>query len=75
MHHSIIVVPAGRNTPAPRQRGNAMTDLNSENRELKSEELTVDELDSVSGGRINIQGIPEPIKELKIAKLQAYPAF
>ena len=52
-----------------------MTDLNSENRELKSEELTVDELDSVSGGRINIQGIPKPIKELKIAKLQAYPAF
>jgi bacteriocin-like protein len=33
---------------------NAMTDLNSENRELRSEELTIDELDSVSGGRIKI---------------------
>ena len=36
-----------------------MTDLNSElnneNRELRSEELTIDELDSVSGGRIKIR--------------------
>jgi bacteriocin-like protein len=31
-----------------------MTDLNSENRESRSEELTIDELDSVSGGRIKI---------------------
>jgi hypothetical protein len=31
-----------------------MTDLNSENRELRSEELTIDDLDSVSGGRIKI---------------------
>jgi hypothetical protein len=35
-----------------------MTDLNSElnndNRELRSEELTIDELDSESGGRMKI---------------------
>ena len=30
------------------------SELNSENRELRSEELTIDELDSVSGGRIRI---------------------
>jgi hypothetical protein len=30
------------------------SELNSENRELRSEELTVDELDSVSGGRMKI---------------------
>jgi bacteriocin-like protein len=29
-------------------------ELNSENRELRSEELTIDELDSVSGGRMKI---------------------
>jgi bacteriocin-like protein len=30
------------------------SELNSENRELRSEELTIDELDSVSGGRMKI---------------------
>ena len=35
-----------------------MTDQNSENRELSVDELTVDELESVSGGRIKIQKPP-----------------
>jgi bacteriocin-like protein len=30
------------------------SERNSENRELRSEELTIDELDSVSGGRMKI---------------------
>jgi hypothetical protein len=32
-----------------------MTDLNSENRELSLDELAIDELDSVSGGRIKFR--------------------
>jgi hypothetical protein len=39
--------------PSRDKQGNAMTDLNSENRELSISDLTIDELDSVSGGRIN----------------------
>jgi bacteriocin-like protein len=53
--------------------GNAMTDLNSElnskNRELRSEELTIDELDSVSGGRMKIPG--KVVTAAEIAKLAA----
>jgi bacteriocin-like protein len=41
---------AGGNDPVPRQKGNAMTDLNNEVRELPIDELTNNELDSVSGG-------------------------
>jgi hypothetical protein len=36
---------AGGNVPAPETKGNAMTDLNNEVRELN-----IDELDAVSGG-------------------------
>ena len=32
------------------------SELNSENRELRSDKLTIDELDSVSGGRMKIPG-------------------
>jgi bacteriocin-like protein len=53
--------------------GNAMTDLNSElnskNRELRSEELTIDELDSVSGGRMKIPG--KVVTAAEIAKVAA----
>jgi bacteriocin-like protein len=46
-----------------------MTDLNSENSELRSEELTIDELDSVSGGRMKIPG--KIVTAAEIAKLAA----
>ncbi|MGH6740772.1 MAG: hypothetical protein ACREDY_17395 [Bradyrhizobium sp.] len=46
-----------------------MTDQNSENRELSVDELTVDELESVSGGRIKIEKSPAQIA-WEIAKLQ-----
>ncbi|HEY7846179.1 MAG TPA: hypothetical protein VID30_21175 [Bradyrhizobium sp.] len=46
-----------------------MTDQNSENRELSVDELTVDELESVSGGRIKIQKPPGLIA-WELAKLQ-----
>ena len=50
-----------------------MTDLNSElnneNRELRSEELTIDELDSVSGGRMKIPG--KIVTAADIAKVAA----
>jgi bacteriocin-like protein len=41
---------AGGNDPVPRQKGNAMTDLNNEVRKLPIEEMTNNDLDSVSGG-------------------------
>ena len=44
-------------------------DLNSENSELRSEELTIDELDSVSGGRMKIPG--KIVTAAEIAKLAA----
>jgi bacteriocin-like protein len=47
-----------------------MTDLNTENRELSIDELTIDELDSVSGGRIKIQGINPAVLAHEIAQLQ-----
>jgi hypothetical protein len=46
-----------------------MTDLNSENRELRSEELTIDDLDSVSGGRIKIPTNPAVLAH-EIAQLE-----
>ena len=50
-----------------------MTDLNSEpnseNRELRSEELTINELDSVSGGRFKIPG--KIVTAAEIAKVAA----
>jgi hypothetical protein len=46
-----------------------MTDLNSENRELSINELTIDELGSVSGGRIKIP-TPDVVKAWEIAKIQ-----
>jgi bacteriocin-like protein len=45
------------------------SELNSENRELRSEELTINELDSVSGGRMKIPG--SRITAAEIAKLEA----
>jgi bacteriocin-like protein len=45
-----------------------MTDLNSENRELSIDELTIDELDSVSGG-IKIP-MPDAVKAWEIAKIE-----
>ena len=63
----------GGNGPVLKQVGNTMTDLiselNNENRELRSEELTIDELDSVSGGRMKIPGKIATAGE--IAKLAA----
>ncbi len=52
------------------KQGTAMTDLNSENRELSLDELAIDELDSLSGGRIKIQ-TPDPLKAMKIAKIES----
>jgi hypothetical protein len=52
------------------KQGTAMTDLKSENRELSLDELAIDELDSVSGGRIKIQ-TPDPLKAMKIAKIES----
>ena len=46
-----------------------MTDLNSENRKLNIDELTADELDSVSGGRIKLP-VPDAVKAWEIANIQ-----
>jgi hypothetical protein len=46
-----------------------MNDLNSENRELNIDELTSDELDSTSGGRIKLP-VPEAVKAWEIAQIQ-----
>ncbi len=45
------------------------SELNGENRGLRSEELTIDELDSVSGGRMKIPG--KVVTAAEIAKLEA----
>jgi hypothetical protein len=55
--------------PSRDKQGNAMTDLNSENRELSVDELRIEELDSVSGGRIKIP-MPDAVKAWEIAKIQ-----
>jgi bacteriocin-like protein len=47
-----------------------MTELNTENRELSIDELTIDELDSVSGGRIKLPK-SDFVKALEIAKIEA----
>jgi hypothetical protein len=52
------------------KQGIAMTDLNNENRELNLDELAIDQLDSVSGGRFKIQ-TPDPLKAIKIAKIES----
>jgi hypothetical protein len=55
--------------PSRDKQGNAMTDLNSENRELSINDLTIGELDSVSGGRIKLP-VPDAVKAWEIAKIQ-----
>jgi bacteriocin-like protein len=55
--------------PSRDKEGNAMTDLNCENRELSIDELTTDELDSVSGGRIKLP-VPDAVKAWEIANIQ-----
>ena len=47
-----------------------MTDLKNETRELNVDELAIDELHSVSGGRIQLP-IPEAVKAWEIAQIQA----
>ena len=44
-------------------------DLNSKNRELSIDELTTDELDSVSAGRIKLP-VPDAVKAWEIANIQ-----
>jgi hypothetical protein len=44
-------------------------DLNSKNRELSIDELTTDELDSVSAGRIKLP-VPVAVKAWEIANIQ-----
>lgn len=46
-----------------------MTDLNSENRELIVDELTIDDLDSVSGGRIKLPK-SDFVKAWEIAQIE-----
>jgi hypothetical protein len=46
-----------------------MTELNSENRELSVDELKIDELDAVSGGRIKLP-VPDAVKAWEIAQIQ-----
>jgi bacteriocin-like protein len=46
-----------------------MTDLNCEERELPIDELTIEELDSVNGGRIKLP-INDFVKAWKIAQLE-----
>ena len=55
--------------PSRDKQGNAMTDLNSENRELSISDLTIDELDSVSGGRIKLP-VPDAVKAWEIAQIE-----
>lgn len=67
-----VLAPSSRSTgiiPSPRQEGIAMTDQNSEDRELSIEELTMNELDSVSGGRFKIP-TSDAVKAWKIAKIE-----
>jgi len=47
----------------------ARTDLNCEERELPIDELTIEELDSVNGGRIKLP-INDFVKAWKIAQLE-----
>jgi hypothetical protein len=46
-----------------------MIDLNNENRELSINDLTIGELDSVSGGQIKLP-LPDAVKAWEIAKIQ-----
>lgn len=46
-----------------------MTDPNSEDRRLSNEELTIDELDSVSGGRIKLP-VSDAVKAWEIAQIE-----
>lgn len=46
-----------------------MTDLNCEQREVVIDELSIEELDSVNGGRIKIP-MNDAVKAWKIAQLQ-----
>jgi bacteriocin-like protein len=55
--------------PSRDKQENVMTDSNGENRELSVDELTIDELETVSGGRIKIEKPPAVIA-WEIAKLQ-----
>jgi hypothetical protein len=54
----------GGNAPARRKEENAMTDFNHEDCELTAEELEV-----VSGGRVKIEK-PDFVKAIEIAKIQ-----
>jgi hypothetical protein len=52
-HHRLpccLSTTTGGNDPVPRQKGNAMTDLNKEVCELTSDELKIEELDAVTAG-------------------------
>jgi hypothetical protein len=65
---SPVLRPTGM-VPSGDKQGNAMTDLNSENRESSIDELRIEELDSVSGGRIKIP-MSDAVKAWEIAKIQ-----
>jgi bacteriocin-like protein len=63
-----IPTTAGGNDPVPRQKGNAMTDLNNEVRELPIDEMTNNELDSVSGGFNLITTLKNILAEINFEK-------
>jgi bacteriocin-like protein len=56
--------------PSRDKQENAMTDLKNEHRELNVDELTIDELNTVSGGRIKLP-VPDAVKAWEIAQIQA----
>jgi hypothetical protein len=76
-HHTsgswVAVLPAitaGGNDPAPKQQGNAVTDLSNELRELPIDEMTGEELDIVTGGTPSFTSIGLAA----IAAIKAYDA-